>query len=77
MNTFADGSEYEGEWMKDVFNGYGIFRYYDGKVHVGRFENGKKHGRGELSKVNGEIVEGDWENDTLVKIIREENVKFN
>lgn len=60
--------------MKDVSSGYGIYRFYDGKVYAGRFENGKKHGRGALTKVNGDLLEGDWENDILVKIIREEKI---
>jgi hypothetical protein len=41
---------------------------------MGRFENGKKHGRGELTKVTGEIIEGDWHHDALIKIIREDRI---
>jgi hypothetical protein len=58
-----------------VFHGHGVFRYYDGKIYLGRFESGKKSGRGELTKTNGDMIEGDWSNDALIKIIREERIK--
>ena len=30
-----------------------------------------KNGRGELTKLDGKIIQGDWNNDALQKIIRE------
>ena len=58
--------------MRDMPHGQGMYKYSDGRIYVGKFESGKKHGHGELTRLTGEIVEGDWINDALVKIVRED-----
>ena len=36
---------------------------------VGQFKNGKKHGEGELTNGEGDVIKGIWDNNNLVKII--------
>lgn len=36
-------------------------------IYVGKMENGMRNGHGRLSVTNGDIYEGEWKNDALVK----------
>lgn len=40
--------------------------YSDGKIYLGEFLNGQKHGKGKLTNVDGTTFEGRWRNDTMV-----------
>lgn len=37
---FADGSVYEGQWLKDVMHGRGKFIWPNGDIYEGEFEDG-------------------------------------
>jgi hypothetical protein len=45
-------------------NGYGQVVYADG-MYEGNFENGKRHGQGRFTKLNGEVYKGNFENGQL------------
>lgn len=42
----------------DRRHGNGTYGYADGSVYVGQFNAGKVHGKGTLTKANGEKQEG-------------------
>ena len=37
--------------------------YSNGDIYVGQFRDGMKHGKGRMKWSNGQIYEGDWNND--------------
>jgi hypothetical protein len=48
---------------KSMLRGGEIIRYPDGAIYDGEVKDGKKHGRGNLTRVNGDIYMGDWKDD--------------
>ncbi len=48
---------------KAGLDGYHTFKYDNGSVYEGGWENGKRHGRGTLKEANGDVYEGSWEAD--------------
>jgi hypothetical protein len=59
-------STYEGSWLDDKFHGKGKLNSIFGWVFEGEFQNGMKNGYGKLINKNGEIIEGNWINNSLV-----------
>lgn len=51
--VFEDGSFYEGGFLDNMFEGYGLMSYKDGSTYEGSWGLGKKHGKG-LLKVRSE-----------------------
>ena len=47
--------------------GEGTYIYPGGEKYVGGWKDGKFHGEGTLTYVNGVIEKGIWENDELVE----------
>lgn len=41
-------------------HGTGVFKWDDGKIYQGQFEQGELHGNGTLYYPNGQMVEGVW-----------------
>ena len=37
--------QYEGEFVRGKFSGYGVYTYDDGEVYVGEFSAGKSNGQ--------------------------------
>jgi len=58
----ASGS-YEGQYVKDVCHGKGIFKWDDGCKYEGQWRHGKKHGRGQLTFPDGCCYDGAFEAD--------------
>lgn len=63
---------YEGEWggphengQVQVKNGKGLYRFPDGRIFDGHWQNNKKEGEGILTLKNGTSIHGLWSNDTL------------
>ena len=70
--TWPNGSEYVGEYVNDVKQGYGIYKN-EGIVYEGNWVNGFKHGKGR--QTDGKIQrEGEWENNKRIRWL--ENSKF-
>jgi hypothetical protein len=68
--TFADGSNYVGEYKDGKRNGQGTYTYgsnseWAGDKYVGKYEDGKRHGQGTYTYANGNREIGEWQNDNL------------
>lgn len=64
IQTWPDGSFYEGYWKHDKINGRG--RYIcggDGSVYEGYFKDEKAHGFGKYTLPDGTMYEGYWVDD--------------
>lgn len=62
--TFSNGSIYKGYWKDGKFNGLGFLKLSNPAVtYIGLWENGMRHGKGELKYADGAGYIGDWEND--------------
>lgn len=46
--NFANGDEYDGDWVADRKTGKGIYNYADGNRYEGDLLDDKKHGKGKL-----------------------------
>ena len=60
--AYADGSKYEGRFVKGKPGGKGVFTHFDGDRYEGEFKNGFKHGEGTESCKDGTVTVGLWEN---------------
>ena len=55
-----------GTFTKDMkHQGQFIYKYSNGDVFEGNYENGVKHGYGKMTWSNGDVYEGNWQNDDL------------
>lgn len=50
--TYADGKTYEGDYLHNKKNGYGVYKW-EGKVYEGPWVDGKMHGQGWLTNEFG------------------------
>jgi hypothetical protein len=44
-------------------HGKGTFRYLNGDVYNGEWNEGKKNGRGTLIWADGDVYDGEWKDD--------------
>ena len=51
----------------DCVNGYGAFISDDGHKYVGEYKDGKRHGEGTYTQVDGTVGKGIWEDGELVE----------
>ena len=58
---FEDGTEYEGNFVKNKFSGKGHMKWADGIEYKGNFSDNYLEGEGILIKNNGEKYEGTFE----------------
>ena len=56
--TFEDGSVYDGEWIGENKDGYGIQTWPSGAKYEGEWKNNKIHGKGKQTHANSDIYEG-------------------
>jgi hypothetical protein len=42
--TWADGSEFKGNWDQNKITGYGIYYWEDGRVYNGYWKDNNMHG---------------------------------
>jgi hypothetical protein len=60
---FSDGS-YEGKINRaGLKDGYGIYRWIDGSIYKGKYQDDLRHGKGRFLWSNGEGYEGDYIKD--------------
>ena len=50
--------KYEGEWVNDKKEGFGVFTWADGSVYKGNYLNDLKEGEGELVYADGTVIKG-------------------
>lgn len=67
---FSSGDKYAGEVRNGKANGLGIHTYLNGDKYTGEFVDNLSHGLGYLERSNGELQEGIWERDKLVRSVR-------
>ena len=64
VETFKQGSKYEGHKLNDMRHGQGKFYYQDGGLYSGNWHCNKMDGRGSLYYQSGKLAyEGDWKDD--------------
>jgi len=51
---------YEGQFVDDVYNGFGRFIYSNGNYYIGNWIDGKRSGFGKLVDNQGKVYEGQW-----------------
>ena len=56
---------YWGEWENDKRNGFGAYKWEDGKIFEGNWKDGKRDGPGKLTLANGMTYTGEWEEDKM------------
>lgn len=62
-NDSETGREkYEGDWVDDKMQGYGVYTYPNGDYYIGEFFDNKHHGFGQYFFTDGSKYEGQWEN---------------
>jgi hypothetical protein len=60
---------YEGAFLNDARNGFGILYYVDGSQFKGQFQNDTACGRGRFVTPEGDSVEGMWDGNKLVELL--------
>ena len=55
---FVNGDIYEGDFVNDVFHGFGTLHYANGTEYSGEFKEGEKNGTGTYILSNGDKYEG-------------------
>ena len=64
MNVvFENGDVYEGDFVNNIKEGYGIMSYNNGEKYQGEFKNNVKDGYGIMIYSNGEKYRGEFKND--------------
>ena len=63
LQSWNDGSMYEGYWKNDKANGRGRLIHANGDVYEGEWLNDKAHGKGIYIHADGAMYEGYWEQD--------------
>jgi hypothetical protein len=58
----ATGTRYDGEWMADLYHGFGTLRGPDG-IYTGQFVAGQRCGAGVQRAASGEVLHGCWAAD--------------
>ncbi|CAI5458854.1 unnamed protein product [Closterium sp. Yama58-4] len=58
--TWADGSVYEGEWVKGQKNGQGMFLWPSGARYQGEWKKGQMQGVGTYWGADGSFYTGNW-----------------
>jgi len=49
-----------GQYVEDKKEGYGVFKWADGKMYKGHWKDGKQHGKGILVDQEGKETEAEW-----------------
>ena len=63
-----DGEKYIGDFVNDLFEGYGELEYANGTRYEGQFVAGKREGQGTLYSKKGKVkYTGLWYNDKKAK----------
>ena len=62
---WEDGSEYIGNFIDNIIQGFGVYRFPDGSIYEGSWKNNCKHGIGKLLFNNGNIYNGEFLDDNI------------
>ena len=56
----ASTNTYDGEYVMDKKNGYGVFSWASGNLYKGNYKDDERHGYGEMFWTDGSVYKGDW-----------------
>ena len=56
---------FDGDLLKGIRHGKGVYKYDDGTTYTGNWVHGKKHGQGRLEMASGEVYDGEWKDDKM------------
>jgi len=62
IKSYEKGERYEGQMIKGLKHGQGIYTWQDGTVYLGNWHNDLEHGYGEKLFANGDVYRGYWKN---------------
>lgn len=65
INNYENGERYEGQIIKKMKHGKGIYTWLDGTVYIGYWSNDLEHGYGEKIYANGDVYRGYWKYGTF------------
>ena len=65
---------YKGQFniRKEIFEGFGIYYYFNNEIYEGHWKNNNKNGLGILKLKSGIKLYGEWKDDKIIKIIKEQ-----
>ncbi|KAL7059439.1 hypothetical protein AAHC03_013314 [Spirometra sp. Aus1] len=66
---YPSRNAYYGDWVAGKWEGEGVFFYPNGAKCMGRWRDGRLNGRAFLELKNGEIIEAEFANDSIVRIL--------
>ena len=56
----GNSNQYEGEYVNDKKEGYGVFKWASGNVYRGQYRNDEREGIGEMRWTDGSVYVGMW-----------------
>lgn len=56
------GEKYEGQIVRGLKHGEGMYTWQDGTVYTGWWDKDQEHGYGEKRYANGDVYRGEWKN---------------
>ena len=65
--TYPNGDCFEGHFVSDNREGYGVMKLHRGDVYEGEWWNDQMHGNGILRHYEGSVYQGRWENGNKVE----------
>lgn len=74
--VFSNGCIYDGEFVGNKFENFGIYYWPDGRKYEGNFLNNQIHGKGKFTFSDGRVYEGEYKNgvkDGKGKVIYPDN----
>jgi len=74
---YPDKSLYEGNFVSNVFEGYGKFTWANNETYTGEWRNAKMEGEGEFRHSDGHVLKGKFTNNYYLDVInRFFNINF-
>ena len=61
--NLPNGAIYEGEWLGEMRDGWGVQIWPDTSRYEGNWRNDKANGKGKLIHADGDVYDGEWRND--------------
>jgi len=65
IETYYDGSVYNGEFKNGLNHGYGVYTTAGGDVYAGKWKNGNLNGPGTCTFAGGDVYEGDFKDNII------------
>ena len=56
-----------GEYKNDKKEGFGVYKWADGRRYEGMWKDGKQHGKGKFIMANG-TLEGNWNQGQYIQV---------